>query len=87
MEAEENVEIVYADYADDQLWTTPVIDEGEENESDHVHLPLFIGVPSANSITEDLLTDDLLVDTAASTAIVDEPDVMLSDGEGSESLQ
>jgi hypothetical protein len=84
---EENIEIVYADYVDDQLWTTPVVDEGEENESDRVQVPVFIGVPSANSITEDLLTDDLLADTAASTAIADEPDVMLSDGEGGESLQ
>ena len=87
LETEEIIEIVYADYADDQVWATPVVDEGEESESNHVQVPIFVGVPSANLITDDLLTDDLLADTAASTVIVDEPDVMLSDGEGGESLQ
>ena len=82
METEEIIEIVYAVYADDQIWTMPVVDEGEENESDLVQVPVFLGVPLANSITDDLLTDDLLANTAASTVTVDEPDVMLSNGEG-----
>ncbi len=47
-----------------------------------MQVPVVVGVPSKNSIT-----DDLLANAAASTVIVDEPDVMLSDGESGESLQ